>query len=263
MAGRIAGEASYYTWRLMRGDEATDYEVRLESSTSIIKRVMGASGGGMAWWGYKLGIATQHPKFVGDWDGTFATAPPKIDEYYKRAIRTGFHPNAVRDKAGKRGRSAHDVLEDLVKGQGVLPEDEEKTPWDAAVMAWWAAQSDEWKTVRCEEPVWSFKHGFQGTPDLMRQRSTTWPYREIVDLKTHSGDPRFEDFVQMSSYDIASAEMPEMADWQGADVYRTVLARLDGTFDEGVTWVPPEAFLSILEVDRRMKAMVVEKGAAE
>ena len=104
-----------------------------------------------------------------------------------------------------------------------------------------------------EKPLWSFRHGFAGTVDLVI-RDTLGLI--ILDLKTHKPknktNPAYpEDLLQVAGYDLALHDMEGVAQMKA---HHTILvACADGTFYEDHRYIPPEAFLDVLSVYRTMK----------
>jgi hypothetical protein len=218
---RAAGNDSHYVWRL-KGREG-QCDIRLPSVTSIIKAVMAPSMGGMAWWGAKLAL---------EWAGGDYEAYKKSDK----------NPNAARDKAGDRGNAAHEYLEALVEYTNEAPEP--TTPYEQAVQSWWNDNMPGWEVIGCEEPVYSLRHGYAGTVDLVRRHIGTGKI-EVMDLKTHKGAARFEDHAQVAAYDLALREMGVIP--EGAE-HAVLLAREDGTYEVSNRWVNPEIFLKLRDV---------------
>jgi len=270
--GRLAGDSPNYTFScLNQNGEPTDVRFELPSSTTIIKKVLGSSGGGMAYWGFKLGIQSQHPK----------TTPDKIEELYSRAKWGPYAPNKQRDSAGDRGTFAHWVAEKAALGFTVATDEDGKTykleidnleldGYSRAALKWLKDHGipqpqldvEPYGTVYAvEKTVYSLKHGFAGTADLLikshRQTfsdSGLWPIIEVVDWKTHKPakgkhPAYFDDLLQLSSYSIAIEEMG------GCSVYgtRVVILQEDGNYLEDDRWVCEDVFLKVLDVYREMQ----------
>lgn len=231
---RAAGDSDKYTFKLSGGKG----EIKLPSVTSIIKTVMSGSFGSASYWGFNLGL---------DYAENLFGSPINRDE----AKKSPFAPNNKRDSAAGRGTATHDVLERLAKGQEL--DGFEPSGWQKGVIKWWdgfskwAAEAEA--TVYSEQVVWSLLHRFAGTADLIVE---TPAEVLVVDLKTHSGAPRFEDMVQTAAYGLAWKEMQEHEKRTRTLV---VCAHEDGGFKESKEKqeVRPETFLNLLEVYKEMK----------
>jgi len=234
---RAAGDSSFYTWQL-KGREG-QCDIRLPSVTSIIKACMGGSGPGMAWWGYKLGMKA----LVDHLDVVF----PSEDELYDTIKKSRFNPNAQRDEAEDRGNKAHEYLEYLAM-EAPAPGDPQfydvTSEYEKGVFKWWQDHMPGWEVTACEIPVYSLKHAYAGTVDLVRRHIGNGTY-QVLDLKTHKGDARFEDHVQVAAYDLALREMGVIP--AGAE-HAVLLAREDGTYHMSTRYVNPEVFLKLRDV---------------
>lgn len=249
---RVAGDDSYYTFVLQRYDGLViqDVQIRLPSVTSIIKGVMGSSGGGMAYWGFKLGAAAAHAEIVGE-----ELEPEALEAFYTTVKAGPYAPNKQRDKAGSRGNAAHDVLEGLARGTyEILGEDMLRGPngdfqtdgYGRAVISWWMSEAPT--TVATEQVLYSLDYRYSGSVDLIAARGTT---EEVVltDLKTHkpaaSNGPAYpEDRIQVSAYRQAWEELfPD----RPIDATSVLIACEDGTWKEDRQEVPFEIFAALRE----------------
>ncbi len=157
------------------------------------------------------------------------------------------------------GTVAHTYLEDLCQTRLLMGEAEalavaaavqEKNPesYEGAISKWWLKHKPE--VVASEISLYSLKHRFQGTVDLVR-RMPDGALR-ITDLKTRKagGSAYDSDKIQTGAYEIAWNEMFP------ADpcTQRTVLiAREDGTITESAAKQPADLFLDLVSVFRKLK----------
>lgn len=257
MSPKKIEEVERYELVLYFMGQPTGVKVSLPGVTHIIRTAMKGSAGGMGYWGYKLGIGSQHPKEAVDWDGGFNTAAelaPKVEARYKRALGSRFAPHAQKESAGSRGTDAHGVLDGLAKGEWevyVRGDDwyitSSSTPLEGYELAgarWWVFEHLEkkWETVASELKVMSLPHGYGGTLDLLRKNGLN---HEIVDYKTHKpvvddGPSYPDDRVQNSGYEQC---LWDTVKHQGFD-HRIVLLAADGTYLEDDRWTDPEVFLA-------------------
>ena len=230
---RAAGNANHYTFILKGRPNVT---IELPSVTTIIKGVMGGNFSGPAYWGFRLGVE------YGGGD-------------YEEAKRSEFAPNAQRDKAGARGTKVHEYLEMLASGEHRDPED----GYEQAVEKWWGEQTSAGRSVvGCEVPLYSLKHGYAGTVDLILADDVGLTF---VDLKTHKPPARFEDHLQVAAYNLAYQEMhPDVVGPLPED-HLVLMAKEDGTYEESWQWINPHTFPKVIEVWREVKAYGRDRGA--
>lgn len=263
---RAAGTSHAYSWKLKGVRRGLSYEIHLPSVTHIIKVPKDEMGfGGMAWWGWKLGLKAAYP------DASDAELDDIVEE-----MKTGpVTPNKVRDAAGERGDYAHNMLEKVALDQAVFYLDadsvfhfieEGKKPvrlqeWGEAAARWWFDNMDLQEIVFSERPVWHLGYGYTGTLDLARlvkddpqdEEPLTF---EIVDYKTHKpadgmrkdgsyaegkGPGYTEDLAQLQGYAMA---VEAMALNPNAPVYtRVVLLGQDGQYHEDTRQVADGLFM--------------------
>jgi hypothetical protein len=143
------------------------------------------------------------------------------------------------------GSVAHNYLESLV---ATVPDYESPlTNFEAAIEKWYLDHRPQFQDS--ELVVFSLKHGFIGTTDLVLWTPTGL---RIVDLKTRKAGTRgaYEsDLIQCSAYKLAYEEM------YGVPVHDTaVLLALDNgkyVYDERT--VDPGIFLGLLDVYKRLE----------
>ena len=241
---RAAGDSSFYTFTLNNRPEVT---IELPSVTSIIKAVMSPAFGGAAYWGAKLAVEWAQVSKTND--------DPEADSWYEEFKKSDWAPNKVRDKAGARGTKAHEYLEELANSPWEKWEDgritssarDPKNGYEEAVVSWFndAIREGGHSVQACEIPVYSLKHAYAGTVDLVLADDIGLTF---VDLKTHKGPARFEDHLQVAAYQLAYFEMhPDSLGPINADQL-VVLAREDGTYEENHQYVDPRAFVKVREV---------------
>lgn len=233
---------------------ATPYGFELPSVTTIISATIPKPFSAGAWYGYRMGLEGVIREYAG------RPIPADVKVLEKRLSEQGRNPNQQLDVSRNRGNVAHDVLELLATGeQGkaqVLAEKEiqdNETAYGRAVLKWWdeRGKGTKWKA---EQPVFSLKHGYAGTADLI---SAT----EVVDLKTHKpmvgftkdghGPAYLSDLLQLRAYRLAWAEM------QGAKLgsvtgNRIVIARPNGNYLEDDREVPESLWLQCLAMHREL-----------
>lgn len=197
---RAAGSSHTYDFRL----KGRDVGPQLPSVTHIIKYLKDELGfGGMAWWGYKIGVvATLMDQGIKTFEGL---DDPEVEAYYETAKLTNWTPNTVRDEAGESGTAAHGLLEHAALGDVTVIEEgdavwvfgepkilapirypqekksEQRKKWiedgrdkmtcrgkGLAAARWWLANEDKHELMFPEQPVFSLKYGYAGTMDFAR-----------------------------------------------------------------------------------------------
>ena len=247
---RAAGDSHVYTWKLTGTRRGETYEIKFPSVTHVIKSVKDALGfGGMAWWGYQIGIAVE---------GEVDLYSDEWLEKYEDAKDTGITPNSIRDDAAERGTGSHDLAEALsldtievyetddglfmegnaelmAKILGFSGADKEEfieengvnpVPLQAhraSAASWWLDQDHEaLPVVFAERVVWSVRYGFQGTLDAGRQVRERPPIEplplEVVDYKSHK--PAAEGLHKDGSYKdgLGPAYIDDLIQLDGYDI---------------------------------------------
>lgn len=258
---RIAGDSPTYQFRLIDSKgNITPFGFDFPSATHILKAVMGASAGGMSYWGFKLGIRSQHPKLSDE----------QIDELYERAKKGRWSPNKVRDAGGDRGTSAHNYLDALAKqamdvelqsrGQDVVPSPvpPPANGYEDAVFQWFHAEGlahNPSRIVASELPVWHLSRRYSGQFDLLlRTRDHADAPMELVDLKTHapakeSDGAAYEmDLLQLAGYEGAVLDMTPTDERPSHLEHRVLLAQEDGSCAEDRRYIGPDVFYEIVDV---------------
>jgi len=254
---RIAGDNPGYQFRMMRNGPggkltATPYGFELASVTTIISATIPKPFSAGAWYGYRMGIQGVLDEFKGK------ALPASADVLEKRLSEQGLNPNQQLDVSRNRGFAAHDVLELLANGKdgdaaevARREERDSSTSYGRAVLRWWEekGKGTKWKA---EQPVFSLKHGYAGTADLV---SAT----EVVDLKTHKpmvgftkagkGPAYLSDLIQLRAYRLAWEEMGNAAP-QGN---RIVIARPNGNYLEDYREVPESLWLQCIEMYKHLE----------
>lgn len=185
----------------------------------------------------------------------------------------------LRDQAGKRGTSTHDVLEPLLRDDNVVSlalYAEELRGFMRGVFAWFADYSpvavahNGRKLV--EVMVASMKHGFCGRFDA-HVRIGDETHR--IDLKTlekfsfnRDGDkypPYPENIKQLEGYEIAAVE----SGYPASDKRAVLRVTASGDYDYTESWGVPDDFLASLrsykqhkDLDARCRAAAKELGLA-
>jgi hypothetical protein len=261
---RIAGDNPGYTFALLdqSGEErSSEYRFELPSVTTILTEVLSIPAGAMAWWGFRIAV-----RGVVELATALGAEHLPLDEAeLEHELRAaGFDPGRSLSDAADRGRAAHQVLEYLALGardQAEIAAAEEEardgTRYGRAVIAWWDERVT-WDGWHAEHPVWSLRHGYAGTADLIAW--TDDGVLEVVDLKTHKpasgftlpgrGPAYFKDLLQIRAYRLAWEEMT------GATTtgQRVVVARENGAWLEDTREVSAETWLGVLHLYGLMQA---------
>lgn len=195
---RLAGNESYYSFRLVGPDGVTEYGWDLPSVTSIIKETTNAAFGAASGWGHNLAVSAW-AEFSGDSEATIK----------KRIKELGKTPNQQLNVRTDSGKRAHDILEALAKGQdvGMLEED----GYAYGVSKAWHDQMGAFEILDAERPVVSLAGAYSGTLDLFYRDTDTGEVR-VLDLKTHKPMSskrgyRDDDALQVAAYADAIEEM--------------------------------------------------------
>lgn len=227
-----------YRFRL----EGTDHVIELPSVTHIIETVYRAQGTSLAWWGFKLGVHSQHPELP----------PEDVEEIYREAKRSSYSPFAQRDAAADRGSTAHALLEGLATGALKPEECSPTTSYERGVLSWWQERSPRYGAVlRAEAPVWSLSMGYAGTLDLLFQG----PGYTLIDLKTRASaaadaKPAYlTDLLQVTAYRLAAQEMG----YGGPIATVVVIVDQEGCWREDYRNLPAEAWYHTMRLYRIIK----------
>lgn len=261
--GKASGEQPGYRRFVLVDHEGkpTPVGFDLPRVSTILKSVLSAGMGGMAFWGFRLGIASQHPRL----------APERIEELYEQAKRGAWNPNRQRDVSGDRGVSAHGYLESLcraaaaeARGQadGVLSTvPAPSNGYEEGVLNWFRDRGlvdDPSRVLGSEVDVWHLQRGYVGKFDaLLRTDHQAQVDLEITDLKTHKpardhenvGGPAYEtDLLQLAAYEGAIVEMTPPQERPSHLDHCVVLAADDGSYVEDRRWISPEIFYEVVDV---------------
>lgn len=255
LVGKGSGEQSGHRRFVLIDHEGrpTTVGFDLPRVSTILKTVLSAGMGGMAFWGFRLGIASQHPHL----------SPERVWELYEQAKKGAWNPNRQRDVSGDRGVSAHAYLERLCEqaiaeargtADGVLPQVPAPSDgYEEGVLNWFRDRGladDPSRVVASELDVWHLRRGYIGKFDAMLRG-------EIVDLKTHKpardhevvGGPAYEiDLLQLAAYEGAIIEMMTREERPPRLDHTVVLAAEDGSYVEDRRWISPEVFYEICDV---------------
>ncbi len=229
--------------------------------TTILHSVFSESFAGASYWGAKLGLA---------WGANLELDDENLDVEYAKYKKSDLAPNTVRDKAAKRGTSAHSVLELLAKGNTIdTVRAAHATEWDGYCEGVVNYAEDAWFTISddvellAERTLVSLKWQVAGTCDLMiRQDDST----TILDLKTHgpAKDGRRRDGTYAEGHGPAyTSELFQldayacMAEENGlgpvSDV-GVILVDADGSWCIDDRQVPRGSFEHVLDVYKAMKS---------
>lgn len=213
----------------MQGAKKTKYTIELPSVTTILN-IIGKPA--LVPWAYKYTIAgvaelaqAEPHKFVN-------ITADELDTLMKEHQLT---PNQMKENAAKRGTNVHEEFERLLNGEPPLaPEN----GYVKALIHWIDTRHPV--TIATEAPLWSVKHGFAGTLDLVwtRQDGAT----VLTDLKTSKAVYDSMAF-QLDGYRTAWEEMGG----DHIDATSILLVRENGTHHEQELDAPRGIFLNALE----------------
>jgi hypothetical protein len=161
-------------------------------------------------------------------------------------------PYDLRGTAADRGTHAHDILESLATGAATpdlvrsyyaeRTEQKHEPPMDgftAGVLKWW--EETQPKVIAAEELVYSLRHGFAGTFDLLWMNGNARSC--LTDLKT-SKAVYAEAHLQLAAYKLAWEEThPTPIDRM--TVLRTTE---DGDYEHTTVDADPDLFLRLIEL---------------
>jgi hypothetical protein len=247
--GRPAGVGTHYPIHLTASicdAEGNPVETvtrvdHLPSVTSILEAVL-AKPGLYAWY-YNMALEA-----VGLAHRAFGEKLPHDPASMKQIIKTmGNSPWQVRNTAGDKGRDIHSDLEALCEGKRP-----KRTPENAGLLEWWKARGlTPAHVVACEQKMFSLKHSFAGTLDLIYKHPVTSSL-VLADLKTGTS-VHWSQFVQGSAYKIAWNEWhPEMPVDQISIIHVRPKGNGKGLLPDGwkehVYSPNDRAFLSILDI---------------
>ena len=213
---RAAGDSPFYRFGIVnRDNQITGQVAELYSVTTILKAI----GKPLTWWGYKLGILALREAYVAleeeNSDSLMLASDDELYETIKQ--RKVITPNVVRDKAGSRGTTIHDVVETYFV-HNKLPDpatvDAELHPYIKAFVTWtqdFLSDSTDHRVVLVERPVYSLRHQYAGTCDLIIFKDGVY---YIVDIKT-SKALYSDTLLQPIAYMHAAMEMSERARHMG------------------------------------------------
>jgi hypothetical protein len=172
-------------------------------------------------------------------------------------------PHDIRDEAAERGTKAHEYLAYLASFEPVeeavyqRPSPGFNGVFQEAIFHWW--QSRQPKVLASETVLYSLKHGFAGTCDLvveLDRAPTVGTEVALIDLKTRKANafPKAytSDMLQLSAYKLAWDEMhPD----RKIDSTYALLALDDGSWRMVDTTLPDSVFLSLLDVYRGLRGV--------
>jgi hypothetical protein len=158
-------------------------ETTVPSVTTILGGALPKPG--LDWHGFKLGLkAAQY--LVERYDGKL---PENFDALYEAAKQTNHAPHKFLKAAGARGTDVHNVAEVLLRDGKLedLPSGTNASRGyvDALVKWYTAFDVAEWEIVAVEARLFSTKHLFAGTCDLIAKRPDG--VYVVADYKTSKG----------------------------------------------------------------------------
>ena len=264
---RAAGSGAHYTFVLKNvstGRYDKDVEIALPSVTTIIGRVLNKPSL-PAWYYNQTRDNLAGLVAVSMWDSTVAADDlldtlSDADMLEEWLAENRMRPVDIRNARAEEGTAAHTFLEQLCETYLAADKDpaapiavarkmQENPACDGyhhAVADWWLSRQPE--VIASEQVVYSLKHGYAGTVDLVWEEDG---YLVVTDLKTRKEGQtvRDSDDLQTAAYAEAYEEMT------GQTVYfRSVLiVRSDGSWDEPTAVLPREAWHSVLDLYRALR----------
>lgn len=222
---RAAGDSGVYQLAIIDGaGNPKGRTMELPSVTTILKAL---PKNGLEWWGYKIGLtegrrlALMCPPEEFDDEG-FYTEVKRLAREDKSAAT----PATILKGAGGRGTDVHDLAEKLFRDGDLPPKSQipqEQLPF---VEALWAFYKDmgtlKMEVVAIEVPVFSLKHMYAGTLDLILKQNLVdgGVLYHLIDFKTSKGIYESH-LIQLAAYKEAAIEMGYIP--VGADVVSTVV----------------------------------------
>jgi len=246
--GRVAGENSHYTFNLVdyQGKKVKGAEVHLPSVTYILGTVLGA-GDALLDWYYSKGLegVSALANHFGD---EFTPVAQLVEELREELNKQKLSPYHRKHERAAEGTAAHAYFEKLAQDYTAGDDFTTATGFEFAIASWWALTKPQ--VEQAERVMWSLRHGFAGTVDLVWWDSDG--LLNITDLKTRKvgSDQAYEkDLLQVDAYDLANEEMTGMR----ASKTGILIARDDGTYVYDQRRVPRGSFLKVLEVYRTLQ----------
>lgn len=241
MAGRAAGSGSHYRVAVVDSKGKVRGEgVKLPSVTTILGKAL--PKGGLEWWGYKIACHAM-TEAANDLPSSIADGDELYDLLKKRKKVT---PYTELKKAGSRGTDVHNYAEALLRREGIDPDDvpEEQQGYVDALLKWYDEENVECvEPVAIEAPLFSLKHGFAGTCDLITKRGNDY---WVEDFKT-SKAVYDSHLIQLAAYEQAAKEMGLIP--EGANVRKFVIRLgLDGEYELSESRYTIDDFLKVMSV---------------
>lgn len=261
---RAAGSGTHYEWVLRNkynGQYNHDCTIELPSVTSVIKSTLAAPA--LVGWAYRstrdaisgaVGVLASDPALRPEQIVDMVEDADWLEEWLKE---NRLRPEDVRDERGEFGTAAHVSLEKLAEAEAPLDladkllSNPRSTPEQRAIATWWLEARPS--VVASEKVMYSLRHGFSGTVDLISERE--FGGLTVTDLKTRRKGLGVytSDEAQVGGYQIMYEEMTRTR----VQSRTILLAQDDGTPLEVPVSTDPEVFLRLLDVYRMLKGEYV------
>lgn len=246
-----------------KGEHDTGFYTEWQEVPSVTSVLGVLEKGGLSWWGMKVGIeGVQHLLRHGIVHPMTSWSQAPVDDVVDALTREKLTVNHTLSKAGDRGTSVHDALEDFTKtGQMPYPEiyPESEQGYVAGLkkflLAW--AGDNVCSDIQAEVMVGSLVHLYAGRYDLRcyfgggNMVTRTYPKRAnkieelpagryMLDLKTSSGVyPSHA--LQLAAYEGASVE----CGYEPTDYRAVIHVTKAGEYELVLTSATLEDFLSV------------------
>jgi hypothetical protein len=171
-------------------------------------------------------------------------------------------PHDIRDTRAEEGTAAHEYLAYLASFDPVEAVVQRPSPgfngvFQEAIFHWWKTRVP--KVLASETVLYSLRHGFAGTCDLvveLDRKPTVGTEVALIDLKTRKANPipkaYVSDQLQLAAYRLAWDEMhPE----NPIQATYALLALDDGSWRMVDTHLSSSVFLSLLDVYHGLKGV--------
>lgn len=256
---RAAGDGKYYDLSILNiAGKPVGVPVHLVSVTTVLDALPKF----LQWWGYKLGLTAGQE--------LLATGEPlvgqDVDKLYEKAKTLGRQlkvttPSNVLKKAGQRGTDIHDIAESWFK-EGRIPSPDE-VPVEhhgyVKALARWIDQLPPHEVIYTELPVFSLRHRYAGTLDLLVKFKDEIGSYAIIDFKT-SKDIYESALIQMAAYREAVYEMG-LVPYSATCEATAVNLQANGEYKERDSNCTVEDFLRVKEVWEMLNRLKEEADA--
>lgn len=260
---RIVGDEPGYTFYLKRYDGKYDQDTKivLPGVTSVIKSVLHSRA--LMHWHYTVTRDSIAGLIDHLWNNgeevnlqeflDVFSDPTNLEEYLKE---NKVRPNDIRDEAGPRGDSAHELLASLATSENPIFLAEKvlsnpsSDPFQRGVAKWWIEKRPV--PVLSEKVVYCLDPGYAGSLDLVYEDPEIPRNRCLMDLKTRK--PKRDD-VECDMYESDEIQVAAYEHALSFPVERRsiLIVRADESFDEYEATLPVRMFFDLLSVYNGLK----------